>query len=209
MKQGILSKINIAHEGILKKMNTRLLGWSWYHCRFWFAMTSGLKFERASSRDLPPQRQALFTWDFNFCKLLLRSTPLLPSSLWQRLCPPGPIGDICNASPAALNALPEKCCRTLIGDEGLSSWGSASPFESMLIGTYLMFSIFSSPINRSLHSIALQPPFWIIPPNFTILPHTHSDEKTPDGNYHQNYFRDPPFSRQKRFLTRFNEQRII
>ena len=190
-------------------MNTRLLGWSRYHCRFWFAMSSGLKLAReSSSRDLLPQRHALCMWDFNFWKLLVRWTPLLTSSLWQRLCPPGPVWGMldpppeyifCNASPATLNAPPEKCCRTRIGDEGVSSWGSASPFESIFISTYLMLSIFTSPINCTLHSIALPPPFSIIPPNFTILPHIHSNVKTPDGSYHQNYSRDPPFS-QKTFF---------
>ena len=119
-------------------MNTRTLEWSWYHWRFWFAKTSGLKLERRhSSFELLPHFQALWTWVFNLWKLLLRLWPI-NISLWARLWPrpwPGPnLGilftlelpelpeyTLCKASPATLNASSDNCCSIQIGDEGRSS----------------------------------------------------------------------------------------
>lgn len=56
-----------------REKHTTPRDWCWYHCRFWFARTSGLKFDlEPSSRGGGTQFQALCIWCIHLWKLLLR-----------------------------------------------------------------------------------------------------------------------------------------
>lgn len=111
--------------------------WSWYHCRFWFASTSGLKLNLPFSYcEFPPRRQACEIWDAKLWKLLLCRCPFFPTSLWLCLCPlqTGDVFALLKYSFATLAAPSEMCCKTHNGEGGrlsCCSWTSPSSFNSI------------------------------------------------------------------------------